>query len=201
MRRRCFPKIEMSFWFFLGLSLFLLFDQGNLGSMCVAAVLLHELGHIAAMTLLGVKIQRIRLTPFGIDLERGEADSIGSELMIHLSGPLTNLCLAALLAGMGKFYFSAVNCALGLFELCPLPTLDGSQAIFCLTQQLFSLEKAQRWSSILETTSFVLILTLAGILFFMKQNLTLLFLLFGISVSLFQKESGIKGKIRKGKRL
>lgn len=71
MRHRCFPKIEMSFWFFLGLSLFLLFDQGNLGSMCVAAVLLHELGHIAAMTLLGVKIQRIRLTPFGIDLERG----------------------------------------------------------------------------------------------------------------------------------
>ena len=57
MRRRYFPKIEMSFWFFLGLSLFLLFDQGNLGSMCVAAVLLHELGHIAAMTLLGVKIQ------------------------------------------------------------------------------------------------------------------------------------------------
>ena len=52
MRHRCFPKIEMSFWFFLGLSLFLLFDQGNLGSMCVAAVLLHELGHIAAMTLL-----------------------------------------------------------------------------------------------------------------------------------------------------
>ena len=86
MRHRCFPKIEMSFWFFLGLSLFLLFDQGNLGSMCVAAVLLHELGHIAAMTLLGVKIQRIRLTPFGIDLERGEADSIRSELMIHLSG-------------------------------------------------------------------------------------------------------------------
>ncbi len=201
MRHRCFPKIEMSFWFFLGLSLFLLFDQGNLGSMCVAAVLLHELGHIAAMTLLGVKIQRIRLTPFGIDLERGEAGSIRSELMIHLSGPLTNLCLAALLAGMGKFHFSAVNCALGLFELCPLPTLDGGQAIFCLTQQLFSLEKAQRWSSILETTSFVLILTLAGILFFMKQNLTLLFLLFGISVSLFQKESGIKGKIRKGKRL
>ena len=185
MRHRCFPKIEMSFWFFLGLSLFLLFDQGNLGSMCVAAVLLHELGHIAAMTLLGVKIQRIRLTPFGIDLERGEEGSIRSELMIHLSGPLTNLCLAAL----------------GLFELCPLPTLDGGQAIFCLTQQLFSLEKAQRWSSILETTSFVLIFTLAGILFFMKQNLTLLFLLFGISVSLFQKESGIKGKIRKGKRL
>ena len=45
MRHRYFPKIEMSFWFFLGLSLFLLFDQGNLGSMCVAAVLLHELGH------------------------------------------------------------------------------------------------------------------------------------------------------------
>ena len=100
MRHRCFPKIEMSFWFFLGLSLFLLFDQGNLGSMCVAAVLLHELGHIAAMTLLGVKIQRIRLTPFGIDLERGEAGSIRSELMIHLSGPFTNLCLAVLLAGM-----------------------------------------------------------------------------------------------------
>ena len=165
MKHRCFPKIEMSFWFFLGLSLFLLFDQGNLGSMCVAAVLLHELGHIAAMTLLGVKIQRIRLTPFGIDLERGEAGSIWSELMIHLSGPLTNLCLAALLAGMGKFHFSAVNCALGLFELCPLPTLDGGQAIFCLTQQLFSLEKAQRWSTILETTSFVLIFTLAGLLY------------------------------------
>ena len=46
MRRRYFPKIEMSFWFFLGLSLFLLFDQGNLGSMCVAAVLLHELFHL-----------------------------------------------------------------------------------------------------------------------------------------------------------
>lgn len=130
-------RVQADFGFFLLLSLALLFDRSGLAVGCICAALLHELGHLLAMAVCGVSVTAVCLCPLGVRIERAAAPSLHRELFVNLSGPMLNLLLALVLYCAGKFSFSAVNCALGLFELCPLPSLDGGQALFCLMQRHF----------------------------------------------------------------
>ncbi len=182
--------IEPGFGFFFCLSLFLMMDSSGMGGRCLAAVLLHELGHLAALKLLGIRVQKIRLSPCGIEIRRESAYSLKAELAVNLSGPLTNLLLAAGSARLGWLSFSAVNCALGLFELCPLPSLDGGQALMNLMQRHFPLSTAERICTRVQWVCFAL-MTIAGlVLLGHGANFTLILLLAGLALMSAGKTGG-----------
>ncbi len=153
-------RVQADFGFFLLLSLALLFDRSGLAVGCICAALLHELGHLLAMAVCGVSVTAVCLCPLGVRIERAAAPSLHRELFVNLSGPMLNLLLALVLYCAGKFSFSAVNCALGLFELCPLPSLDGGQALFCLMQRHFCLRTAQKFCTVVQEVTLLVVLAL-----------------------------------------
>lgn len=175
--------VEPGFGFFFCLSLFLMLDGSGVGGMCLAAVVLHELGHLAALSLLGIGVKKIRLSPCGIEIRREGAPSLGAELAVNLSGPLTNLLLALVCARFGWMSFSAVNCALGLFELCPLPSLDGGQALMNLMQRYFPLSAAQAVCSRVQWVCFALMTGVGLVLLGRGANFTLILLLAGLALT------------------
>ena len=176
--------VETGFGFFLSLSIFLLMDQTGIGVLCVSAALLHELGHLIAMALFRVKLVRVRLQTLEIGIERQEARSLMSELCIDLAGPAVNLLLAAVCYRWGSMGFSAINCALGLFELCPLPMLDGGQALSALCQRLFTLERAGKICSAVSICTLLLILAGGVLLAVWDRNFSLLVLLAALALAL-----------------
>ena len=176
--------VETGFGFFLSLSIFLLMDQTGIGVLCVSAALLHELGHLIVMALFRVKLVRVRLQTLEIGIERQEARSLMSELCIDLAGPAINLLLAAVCWRWGSMGFSAVNCALGLFELCPLPMLDGGQALFCLMQRHFCLRTAQKFCTVVQEVTLLVVLALGVLLLYRQKNATLLLLSAALAVAL-----------------
>ena len=80
--------------------------------------------------------------------------------------------------------FSAVNCALGLFELCPLPMLDGGQALSALCQRLFTLERAGKICMAVSVCTLLLILAGGVLLAVLDQNFSLLVLLAALALAL-----------------
>ncbi len=183
-------RVEPGFGFFFCLSLFLVLDGSGMGGRCLAAVVLHELGHLAVLKLLGIRVNQIRLKPCRIEIRRAAAPSLGAELAVNLAGPLTNLLLAAGSARLGWLSFSAVNCALGLFELCPLPSLDGGQALMNLMQQHFPLSIAERICARVQWVCFAL-MTIAGlVLLGHGANFTLILLLAGLALMSAGKTGG-----------
>ena len=195
MKRRAIKKVcvRAEFGFFLMICLFLMMDFGGMGGMCLAAVCLHEAGHLAVLFCLGEKIREIQFCFGGIRIEREESLSLRGETAVHLSGPCANLCAAVWLFAGGNLPFSAVHCALGLFELCPLPSLDGGQALFCILQRYVSLQSSQRICK--KTGSITLALAfLAGCtLLFLRQNAGLLLL--WLLLILQQTEKGTKKRL------
>ena len=176
--------VETGFGFFLSLSIFLLMDQTGIGVLCVSAALLHELGHLIVMALFRVKLVRVRLQTLEIGIERQEARSLMSELCIDLAGPAVNLLLAAVCYHWGSMGFSAINCALGLFELCPLPMLDGGQALSALCQRLFTLEQAGKICLAVSICTLLLILAGGVLLVVWDRNFSLLVLLAALALAL-----------------
>ena len=178
------PVVRANFGFFLLLSLALLLDRSGLAVGCICAALLHELGHLLAMAVCGVSVTAVCLCPLGVRIERAEPTSLNRELLINLSGPMVNLLLALVLYRAEKFPFSAVNCVLGLFELCPLPSLDGGQALFCLMQRYFCLRTAQKFCTVVQGITLLAVLALGMLLLYRQKNATLLLLSAVLAVGL-----------------
>jgi len=103
------------------------------------SALLHELGHLLCMSLLGYGIRRIDILPMGALIVCPEGISHRDELKIALSGPLASLLL--LVTAVAWFcinksvlalFVAVVNFALCVFNLLPIEKSDGGKALYSL---------------------------------------------------------------------
>lgn len=120
--------------------------------LCIFA---HELSHISVAKLLGGKIQRINVYPFGIDIisDTGLL-SYEKELAVALAGSFANIASATLAEVIFGTSHSAPVCfficssmILGIGNLIPIPVFDGGRAVhiiirrFMLPNTAFYVEK------------------------------------------------------------
>lgn len=112
----------------------------------VVAVLLasafHELGHLAALRLCGVRAEMLRLNALGAEIVASglERLSYGRELFVTLAGPAVNLLGALLLGAAAKilgldalYLHAGAHALLGAFNLLPCTPLDGARALYLVT--------------------------------------------------------------------
>ena len=131
-------KVEVS-WGFPALFLAALWiGAGEVVPLVMLAAVCHELGHLAALRLMGARVERLRLTAFGAELK---ADTrflpYGREILCTLAGPAVNLLLALLLARVsGDYLLAGANLIQGCFNLLPLPELDGGRVLYLLVSWL-----------------------------------------------------------------
>jgi Zn-dependent protease len=98
---------------------------------CIAAVTLHELAHVLAAFLMGIRVRRIGLSWKGPYIVREQGKPIANAC-VALSGPVLNLILAASCWDSGS-QFAVINLVLGLSNLLPfVPGGDGQRAMASL---------------------------------------------------------------------
>lgn len=128
--------------------------------MLIVAVIVHELGHGVACRWLRFGSGVITLWALGgyflpFSWQKAPAEMTRSErqkfIVMILAGPLSNV----LLAGLGKVIamsnnisyvneFVALNLSLALFNLLPIPRLDGGQIFLSLGLDRFRQQKVYR---------------------------------------------------------
>lgn len=154
------PKIKISpisvFWI-----TFLIISKANLLFQAAIAVLIHELGHICAARLLKIKISSFELSILGARIQTVGEISYGAEFFFALGGPLSGIITFAVLYQISLteslsqntakllLNVATVSLALAIFNLLPLPTLDGSRMINCLLGHLLPIEKAEMSSRVI----------------------------------------------------
>lgn len=93
----------------------------------LAAILVHELAHIASALTLKVQVKQVGLSWKGPYIRR-ESGTMLQNLVITLAGPGMNLLLAAATFHINPV-FAEYNIILGLFNLLPIPSADGRRAL------------------------------------------------------------------------
>ena len=125
-------------------------SPGEIGAIALA-VFFHELGHILALRLLGLRIRRVRLEMRGFCIEYyGEAGAL-SHALAALSGPFAGLGWAVGAALLGKrldadwlSLSSGVSLLLSVFNLLPALPLDGGRIMLTLSCALAGEQKGER---------------------------------------------------------
>ena len=105
------------------------------------AAAVHELGHLLALRLLRHPLPSITLSFSGAVMETGLL-SYRDELLAAAAGPLASLAAGSFLPLWPEFGLYSV--ILGLFNLLPLPGLDGGRMLRCAAMLLLPPESASR---------------------------------------------------------
>ena len=163
-------RLEVSGGFLLWLALLWYLGMEEVLLWCLAASLLHELGHALAAWCMGAAVSRLRLTVVGAEmvLRPSRLLSYPQELVIALSGPAANLLtglLAARLPGDWQTVFIGSSVMLGVFNLLPLAPLDGGQALRALLSLLASPELGREVAGVLNAVGTAALLLVGGWVF------------------------------------
>lgn len=129
-----------------------------------ACVFIHELAHLLAAVLIGLKPSQIIFYPFGVNLRLANTIVYGlaEEILLYLSGPLANILLALFAlpflrhGGILKIFY-VNNIALFVFNLLPVLPMDGGMIAKRLLAYKFGHKNSVR---ILRTVSALIITAL-----------------------------------------
>lgn len=148
------------------LALFVLLSSPLLLAALLSAALLHELGHYALLRCCGGRVTAIHITALGAEMQAAGRLSYGGELLAAAAGPVVNLAFAWLLAWLGGrwevcYLFAGAQLMLGVFNLLPLPALDGGSILWNVAAWLTEPYTADRVTAVVGLGAAVM-LTLAA---------------------------------------
>jgi stage IV sporulation protein FB len=135
-------------------------------------VLIHELGHVAAAKSFGWRIREVCFLPFGGVAVSEESGTVPAreEIIVALAGPAQHIwmvSMALLLVHLGVWdaewahYFIQGNLMIGLFNLIPVPPLDGGRIFQALCSYWMSYHRTIWLSALLGIALSVVMVGLA----------------------------------------
>lgn len=160
--------VEISFWFAAVITFLLLF-MGNASAVCFVLCVLHEIGHLTAMLIFGSVPKKIELGFFGMKIVTGSRIlSPLKEIVIAAAGPCINIVLWLILYLSDKTQWAALSLGLAVFNLLPVPMLDGGRILV----NIIGSEKSIRLIGI--AVSLVLLIVGTAVAVMTKKNFTIL---------------------------
>lgn len=106
------------------------------GTLLLASLVVHELGHLMAAQLAGVRVKAIGLCLKGAYIRRTDSRIAWTELGIAIAGPAVNLLMFLLLRNNHPLlsWVGQLNLVLGISNLLPIRGLDGHRILTSLRQ-------------------------------------------------------------------
>ena len=154
-----FPErgIHIGAGFFLLLAAAFLIAPPGVTAAVLLAAAMHECGHLALLALFRVPVEGMRLGGFGAVIYAPGARrlSYGRELAVTLAGAGVNLLAAPPIAALSAragwewgYLFAGAHTVLGVYNLLPIPPLDGGRALYLLLAWRWGPDAGERVASL-----------------------------------------------------
>lgn len=127
----------------------------------LAALLIHELGHLLAARALGIPLVRFRLAPVGgVMTFDFSGTAYLKEAAVHLSGPLAGLISGGIAAILSADpFFAGISVVLACVNLLPIRGLDGGGILRCVLSRFLFPDTVWRICGILSAAGVLLLWT------------------------------------------
>lgn len=169
--------LQLSLLFPFSIVVLLSLDTSRVTELCLFASLLHEIGHAMAMCLLRDKPSQITMGFFGMRVRREKTHRISyvGSALVSLAGPFMNAVFVVLFSCLNNPIAASVHAIIGGFNLLPVYSLDGGEALYALLCLRYEEETAD---AILKRVSCLVVLPLmiigCGLFVISRYNFSLL---------------------------
>jgi stage IV sporulation protein FB len=164
-----------------------------------AVMTLHELAHLLAAKIIGLKIAYIAFYPFGVNLKLKNKMicRLSDEIILYLAGPCINILLACAALVLYKYYpnswlrfFYGSNIILFVINMLPVVPLDGGIIVKKLLMYRIGYKLAGKIMTVISVFFVSGLLMLGGYVLYVTQfNYSVLFLAVFLFGNIFtQKE-------------
>ncbi len=118
-------------------------------------LMVHELGHVAALRLLGLRVYGFRAELRGFCIDYGGPGGRWSDAIAALAGPVAGMIYWGLVRQLCRYsdctwlpLSGGISLILSLFNLLPALPLDGGRVLLCVATEMLGQEKGQRLSRV-----------------------------------------------------
>lgn len=182
MKLKCADTdIRINISFAAAVTLTLILDESGVCALALLCCVIHELGHIICLWVMGERPVRIVLSFYGIKLERAPGAFHGrkNEMLIFVAGPGANLILSAVLMllsplNSGMKSLAALSLCVGAFNMLPCRPLDGGNLLHSFLCGFMPESRADGVISVISRTVTVILFAAGAAAALKFRNFTLL---------------------------
>ena len=177
---------------FIIIVLFYFTRQIEIYSIIMISTLIHEIGHLIAGIIFGMKPKKIEIMPYGLSISfkiipkdynkkiiKGNFLEL-KKIFVALAGPLTNIIIIIICSNLKidtstKLLINYSNIWLILFNLLPIYPLDGGRILKGILHILFGRYQSEIYTNIISFISIISVSMIASILIYRFQNIAIFF--------------------------
>ena len=175
---------------FLFLILFYFTKQIETYVIIIVFAIIHELGHLMAGLIMGMKPEKIELMPYGISISfklkpkdynkkilKANLLEI-KKILVAIPGPFTNLLIIIFATHLKIELFSNLiiiyaNLLLILFNLVPIYPLDGGRILKGILHIFLGKRKAERYTNSISFIILIILTFIASIGIYYMENISI----------------------------
>ena len=194
---------------FLFLLLYFLTNQVQTYIVIILFAIIHELGHLIAGLILGMKPEKIELMPYGLSVSfklipkdynkqiyNGNLLSV-KKIIVAFAGPITNLIIIVIVSNLfPNLVIIYANLLLMIFNLLPIYPLDGGRIIKQILHIIFGKKEAEKYMNNISFITLIFITFIGSILIYYMKNISIFIIVIFLWVLYIKQDIIYKRKIK-----
>lgn len=175
---------------FLFLIIFYLTKQIHIYALIMIFALIHELGHLFAGILCGMKPEKLEIKSYGVsvsfklfpkdyNIKIGQGNKLEiKKIIVALVGPLTNLLIIIVSLNLQIEIFTKLmiiysNILIIIFNLIPIYPLDGGRIAKSILHIIYGKRKSEKYINNISFVSLIIVTFISSILIYMVENIAI----------------------------
>ena len=198
-------KFRIDLKIFLFLIIFYFTKQIQIYALIMLFAIIHELGHLFAGVLTGMRPEKLEIKPYGVSIsfklfpkdynikiKNGNRLEL-KKIFVALAGPLTNLIIVLLVVLIHRenpirYTIIYSNILLFIFNLLPIYPLDGGRIIKSILHILYGKRNAEKYVNIISFIFLMIITFISSILVYKLENIAIFLIIVALWIMYLRED-------------
>lgn len=183
-------RLRIDLKIFIFLILFYFTKQISIYAMIMIFAIIHEIGHLLAGLLMGMKPEKIEIMPCGVSIsfkinvkeynkkiKKGNFLEI-KKIIVAFAGPITNFIIILIASNLKIDLIKSMiiiytNFLIMIFNLLPIYPLDGGRILKGILHIILGKRKSEKYTNIISNITVIVITAISSILILYVHNISI----------------------------